>query len=146
MGEPSVFGFDPDTPDLLASLNTHKGELNAKLGIQITEVGRERLVGTMPVVGNRQPANLLHGGASAALAETLGSLHAAVLGPPGSLPVGIELSCAHHRSATSGSVTGVSTPIHAGRTLATFEIVISDDAGRRVCTARLSCLYRTERS
>ncbi len=116
-------------------------ELTTRMGIEITEQTAERFVGTMPVEGNRQPYGLLHGGASAVLAETLGSLHAYEVGPPGRLPVGIELNCTHHRSAVSGLVTGVCTPIHRGRTMATFDIVISDDRGRRICSSRLTCTY-----
>ena len=96
----------------------------------------------MPVKGNRQPFGLLHGGASAVLAETLGSIHANLVGGPDRIAVGIELNCTHHRSATSGMVTGVSTALHAGRTLVTLQIAISDEAGRPVCTSRLTCMLR----
>lgn len=113
-----------------------------RMGITITEMSAERVVGTMPVAGNTQPAGLLHGGASCVLAETLGSLGSALHGGPGRITVGIEISATHHRSATSGVVTGVATRLHGGRTMTTYEIVISDDRGRRVCTARLSCLLR----
>jgi uncharacterized protein (TIGR00369 family) len=118
-----------------------RGELATKLGIEITEYTPERVVATMPVDGNRQPFGLLHGGASAALAETMGSFHGSLIGA-GKAPLGIELSCAHHRSATSGVVTAVSTPLHVGRTLCTFEIVVSDEQDRRICTARLTVLLR----
>ncbi len=118
------------------------GELADTMGIEITEATPERLVGTMPVAGNRQPYGLLHGGASVVLAETLGSIAAALHGGPEKAPVGIEVSATHHRSATSGHVTGTATAISLGRTLATYEIVIVDDEGRRTCTARLTCLLR----
>ena len=119
MAELGVFGVDVDSPELPALLTAGGGELSRKLGIEITAADQARLVGTMPVAGNRQPAGLLHGGASAALAETLGSIHAALLAPAGLAPVGIELSCSHHRSALDGMVTGVSSVIQAGRTPAT---------------------------
>ena len=112
------------------------------MNVEITEATADRMVGTMPVDGNRQPVGLLHGGANAVLAESLGSMHAALLAPAGMHSVGIELNCSHHRSATSGVVTGVCTPLQVGRTLASLEIVISDDRGRRTCTARLTCMYR----
>ena len=131
-----------DNPELLADIRALRGELNARMDIEIVEVTAERMVGTMPVEGNRQPAGLLHGGANGVLAETLGSMHAAVLAPAGTYSVGIDLNCTHHRSATGGTVTGVCTPLQVGRTVASFEIVISDGAGRRTCTARLTCLYR----
>jgi len=119
------------------------GELATAMGIVITEAGPERIVATMPVEGNRQPYGLLHGGASAALAETVGSIHAALLAGQGRLAVGIELSCSHHRSATDGTVTAVCRPLHHGRQMSSFDITISDDAGRRICTARLSCFIRS---
>jgi uncharacterized protein (TIGR00369 family) len=113
-----------------------------RMGITIVEASADRVVATMPVAGNTQPAGLLHGGASCVLAETLGSLGSALHAGPGRVTVGIEISASHHRAATSGEVTGVATLLHGGKTMTTYEIVISDDRGRRVCTARLSCLLR----
>jgi 1,4-dihydroxy-2-naphthoyl-CoA hydrolase len=113
-----------------------------RMGITIVEASADRVVGTMPVAGNTQPYGLLHGGASCVLAETLGSLGSALHAGPGRVTVGIEISASHHRGAASGDVTGVATLLHGGRTMTTYEIVISDDRGRRVCTARLSCLLR----
>ncbi|MGH3931512.1 MAG: hotdog fold thioesterase [Pseudonocardiaceae bacterium] len=119
-------------------------QLTERMGIKITDWNPERMVGTMPVAGNRQPFGLLHGGASAVLAETLGSIAAALWGRPDGVALGLELSCSHHRSATEGEVTGVCTPLHRGRAVTTFEIVISDAKGRRICTARLTCLIRRQ--
>ncbi|MCF2530442.1 hotdog fold thioesterase [Yinghuangia soli] len=116
--------------------------LGTKMGILIHEASAERMVGTMPVEGNTQPYGLLHGGASCVLAETLGSVGAAIHAGPDAITVGIELNATHHRSATAGLVTGVATPLHLGRTLATYEIVLTDEAGKRICTARLSCMIR----
>ena len=116
--------------------------LPTKLGIEITEWTPERVVGTMPVKGNLQPYGLLHGGANAALAETIGSVCAGLNAGLDRATLGLELSCTHHRAAIEGIVTGVATPIHAGRSTATIEIVITDEAGRRTCTARLTCLHR----
>ena len=118
------------------------GELVERMGIEILELGPERLVGRMPVAGNRQPYGLLHGGASVVLAETLGSFGAALHAGPERIAVGIEVSASHHRAAVDGFVTGVAVPISLGRTAATYEIVITDDEGRRTCTARLTCLLR----
>ena len=134
-----------DTSALLSLINDHRGELNEKMGIEIVTSSPDRLTATMPVIGNRQPMGLLHGGASAVLAETLGSTHAAMIAPPETQPVGTELSCSHHRSATAGTVTAESAVLHSGRTMATFEIVVRDDEERRVCTARLSCYFRPVR-
>ncbi|MBM7775475.1 uncharacterized protein (TIGR00369 family) [Actinokineospora baliensis] len=111
-----------------------------KLGIDVTDWTPTRLVGTMPVKGNLQPYGLLHGGANAVLAETLGSIAAVLNSPSGKLAVGLELSCTHHRAVRSGVVTAVCTPLHIGRTTSTFEIVITDDEDRRTCTARLTCV------
>jgi 1,4-dihydroxy-2-naphthoyl-CoA hydrolase len=120
-------------------------QLAAKLGIEITSLAHDEVVGTMPVAGNRQPYGLLHGGASAVLAETLGSTLAALHSLPERFPVGLELACTHHRSATSGLVTGVARPLHIGRSTSTCEIVVSDEQGRRLCTAKLTCLHRDTR-
>ena len=116
--------------------------LPTKLGIEITEWSPERVVATMPVKGNLQPYGLLHGGANAVLAETIGSVCAAMNAGLDRATVGVELSCTHHRAVTEGQVTGVATPIHAGRTICTVEIVITDEHDRRTCTARLTCLVR----
>jgi 1,4-dihydroxy-2-naphthoyl-CoA hydrolase len=120
------------------------GALAERLGITIREVSAERVVGTMPVEGNTQPLGLLHGGASAALAETLGSygavMHGTTVGRP--LAVGVDLNATHHKGLRAGTVTGVATPVHRGGTITTYEIVITVEMGDRVCTARLTCLLR----
>ncbi|MEV4747232.1 hotdog fold thioesterase [Streptosporangium sp. NPDC049248] len=120
----------------------HANTLVERMGIEITEATPERVVGTMPVEGNSQPYGLLHGGASCVLAETLGSVGAAMHAGRERIAVGIEINATHHRSATSGLVTGVATRLHGGRTLATYDIEIVDDRGRKVCTARLTCMLR----
>ena len=94
----------------------------------------------MPVAGNTQVHGVLHGGASALLAETLGSLAASAHAGPGRTVVGLELNASHHRSAREGVVTGTATALHLGRSTAAYEIVVEDPAGRRVCTARLTCM------
>jgi 1,4-dihydroxy-2-naphthoyl-CoA hydrolase len=116
--------------------------LTGRMGIKIVSASRERVVGIMPVAGNTQPYGLLHGGASCVLAETLGSLGSALQAGADRVTVGIEINATHHRAAMAGEVTGVATLVHGGRTLSTFDVVITDDRGRRVCTARLSCLHR----
>jgi len=117
-------------------------QLADRMGIKILEWDPDRLVATMPVGYNRQPFGLLHGGASAVLAETLGSVAATLWGMPDRVAVGVELSCSHHRAATEGEVMGVCTPLHRGRTVATFEITIRDEQLQRICTARLTCVFR----
>jgi len=115
------------------------GRLNEKLGIELVEVSAQRVVATMPVEGNTQPYGLLHGGASVALAETLGSVGSALHAMPEKLSVGVDINATHHRAATSGTVTGVATAIHLGRTTAAYEVVITNEEGKRVCTARITC-------
>jgi len=120
----------------------HKGTLTERMGIEFLEASPERVVGRMPVAGNTQPYGLLHGGASVVLAETLGSTGAAMHAGPERIAVGVEINATHHRSATAGHVTGVAIRLHGGRSLATYEIEITDDQGRRVCTSRLTCMLR----
>jgi uncharacterized protein (TIGR00369 family) len=128
-------------PDLPSDLEAE--QLASRMGIEITQWDVNEMIGTMPVKGNRQPFGLLHGGANAVLAEQLGSvasaMHAAQFG---SIAVGLELSCTHHRAARDGVVTGVARPIHLGRSTTTYEIVVTDEEGKRTCTARLTCLLR----
>lgn len=116
--------------------------LAARMGIEVIEASAERVVGRMPVDGNTQPYGLLHGGASCVLAESLGSAGASLHAGPGRIAMGVEINATHHRPATEGHVTGVATRLHGGRTLAAYEIVITDDAGNRVCTSRLTCMLR----
>ncbi|CAM3985153.1 hypothetical protein GCM10009799_13930 [Nocardiopsis rhodophaea] len=118
------------------------GGLGERMGVEISEASAKRVVGRMPVANNTQPYGLLHGGASCVLAETLGSVGSAIHAGEGRIAVGIEINATHHRSATEGHVTGVATAVHLGRTLATWDIVITDDEGRRVCTSRLTCMLR----
>jgi uncharacterized protein (TIGR00369 family) len=117
-------------------------QLPERMGIELLKLSLDEVIGTLPVTGNRQPFGLLHGGANAVLAETLGSTLSALHALPERFPVGLELSCTHHRSATEGLVTGVARPIHIGRSTSTTEIVITDAEGRRTCTAKLTCLHR----
>jgi len=128
----------------MAGHGTDGDSLAQKLGIEILEASPDRVIGTMPVRGNTQPYGLLHGGASCALAETIGSIGAALHGATtgGALALGIEINATHHKAARSGRVTGVATAVHRGRSVATYEVVITDEAGNRVCTARLTCLLR----
>ncbi len=118
------------------------GELDVKMGVTILEQSAERVVATMPVEGNRQSFGLLHGGASVAFAEALGSWAAVIHAGPGRTAVGVDINATHHRAATGGIVTGVATAVQLGRTLACHEIVITDDEGRRLCTARITNLLR----
>lgn len=148
MGEQHTVKFPQEVIDEYASLGVDlpalfsAGYLGARMGVQILEVSAERVVGTMPVEGNTQPYGLLHGGASAVLAETLGSIGAMLHGGSSKIAVGVDLNCTHHRGVRSGLVTGVATPVHRGRSSATYEIVITDEADKRVCSARLTCMLK----
>lgn len=131
--------LNPTVDEFLAVLPDGIGALDTKMGIQLVELGADRLVATMPVEGNTQPFGLLHGGASVVLAETLGSVGSALHGFPDKIAVGVDINATHHRSARSGSVTGVATAVHLGRNSTSYEVVITDDQGRRTCTARITC-------
>jgi uncharacterized protein (TIGR00369 family) len=126
---------------------TRPSQLDEKLGIRIVDWDPQRLVGRMPVEGNRQPYGLLHGGATCALVELVGSYAAALSAGPGSQVVGIELNASYHRAATSGEVTAVCTPAGSAEELPvrTFHIEVSDDAGRVTATARLTCMVLSGR-
>lgn len=135
---------DAELSRLLQIMAEDPGQLTARLGIRLLTRDPSRLVATMPVEGNRQPYGLLHGGATAALAETLGSVAAILNAPDGSAAVGVDLNITHHRSPRGAAVTGVCVPLHAGRTVSAFEVVVTDDPdgvgdGPRLSTARLTC-------
>jgi len=115
------------------------GALNEKMGFELLKMQPEEIIGRMPVAGNTQPYGLWHGGASCVLAETLASLGSFMYAQPERVSVGVDINATHHRSVTAGWVTGTATAVHLGRTVASYEIVIVDDAGRRVCTARVTC-------
>jgi 1,4-dihydroxy-2-naphthoyl-CoA hydrolase len=125
--------------EYLSHLPEGMGGLNAKMGIELVEVSADRVVGTMPVAGNTQPFGLLHGGASVVLAETLGSVGSSIHAAPDRVSVGVDINATHHRATRSGQVTGVATPVHLGRSMATYDVVISDENGKRVCTSRITC-------
>jgi 1,4-dihydroxy-2-naphthoyl-CoA hydrolase len=150
MGEQTTVKFPQEVIDEYSALGVDlpglfsAGDLGKRMDVRVTEASADRVVGTMPVEGNTQPYGLLHGGASAVLAETLGSVGAMLHGGPSKLAVGVDLNCTHHRGARNGLVTGVATPVHRGRSTATYEIVITDEDGKRVCTARHTCLIRDQ--
>jgi uncharacterized protein (TIGR00369 family) len=120
-------------------VKTMPSALDVSMGLELLEVTAQRVVGRMPVEGNTQPIGLWHGGASCVMAETLASIGAAAHGMPEKFAVGVDINATHHRSVRSGHVTGTATALKLGRTVAMYEIVLTDDEGRRVCTARLTC-------
>lgn len=137
--------LQPGTPGELPG--TSPDDLATRMGLELLEATTERVVGRMPVAGNTQPYGLLHGGASCVLAETLGSVGAALHAGDGRFAVGVDISATHHRGATEGFVRGEATPLFLGRSTTTYEIVITHETtGKRICTARLTCALRDRES
>lgn len=135
--------IEPHLQSLLAARGP--GALAERMGIEIISANLGEVVARMPVEGNTQPYGLLNGGASAVLAETVGSLHAAIHAGPQRRAMGIEINCSHHRGAREGYVTAYSTPLSLGNTLAVLSIRIVDDSGALICTSRLTCVIREGR-
>jgi 1,4-dihydroxy-2-naphthoyl-CoA hydrolase len=129
-------GMDPALISRL--VDTQGGELARKMGIELLELGAERSVARMPVEGNRQVVGLLHGGAHVVLAESLGSMSSAIHAGPDKIAVGIEINATHSRSVTEGFVEATCEALVLGRTLATHQITIRDQAGNRLSTVRMT--------
>ena len=132
--------IDPVMREILE--RTRGGELAVKMGIEFLECSAEYSVARMPVEGNTQVVGLLHGGAHVVLGESLGSISSAIHAGPGRYAVGIEINATHSRSITSGWVTGTCRALSLGRTLATHEIVMTDEEGNRLSTVRMTNFLR----
>lgn len=117
-------------------------ELADRLGIVISVLTAERAIASMPVDGNRQVTGVMHGGAYCVLAETLGSLAANMHAGPDRVALGVDINATHTRSAGAGSVTGVCTAIHLGGSLTVHEVVVFDQRGAIVSTARITNVLR----
>ncbi len=133
-------GMDPALIERL--VDTQGGELARKMGIELLELGAERSVARMPVEGNRQVVGLLHGGAHVVLAESLGSMSSAIHAGPHKIAVGIEINATHSRSVTEGVVEATCEALVLGRTLATHQITVRDEAGNRLSTIRMTNYIR----
>lgn len=133
----------PEQSDVLGSIDP--GTLTTKLGVRFVELSPERSVAVMPVDGNQQPFGLLHGGASAALGETLGSFAANIHAGEGRYAVGVDLSATHTGAIADGWVTGTCTALHLGGSTAVHEIVVTDADGRRISTVRITNYLRDRR-
>ena len=133
----SGFAWPPEAS--IEALNARSaGTLMQSLGIEFTELGDGYLRATMPVdARTHQPYGLLHGGASVALAETLGS-SAGMLMAGGNAVVGLEINANHLRAVRSGIVTGTARPIHLGRSTQVWAIEIDDQDGKPVCISRIT--------
>lgn len=149
MSTPENAAANPFTVEEFTQLRDELGATGTSLfehmGIRFTEASPERVVATMPVAGNTQIYGVLHGGASCVLAETLGSIGAGLHAGKDNQAFGVDINATHHRPATSGQVTGVATALHLGRTIATYQVEISDEHQRRLCTARITCAIRPAR-
>src|SRR6476469_3891410 len=127
----------PVSVEILTAI--HKDTAPAHLGIEFLEVGDDFIKARVPVdARTRQPYGLLHGGVSVVLAETLGSCGAAYSSPPEHRAVGLDINANHLRGATEGWVTGVTRPVHIGRTNPVWQIDMHDDAGRPTCVSRIT--------
>jgi 1,4-dihydroxy-2-naphthoyl-CoA hydrolase len=117
----------------------HEGTAVRHLGIEFLEVGDDFIRARVPVdARTRQPYGLLHGGVSVVLAETLGSCGAAYSCPEGHRAVGLDINANHLKGATSGWVTGVTRPVHMGRTTHVWQIDLTNDAGELTCVSRIT--------
>ncbi|QJU53580.1 PaaI family thioesterase [Herbiconiux sp. SALV-R1] len=121
------------------------GALAERMGIEFLELSPERSVARMPVEGNTQPLGLVHGGAYVVLAESLGSTAANLHAGPTKVAMGIEINASHSGSATNGWVIGTCTAIHLGKSLATHQIEVDDENGRRLSTVRITNIIKDRR-
>jgi|SRR6478735_4629014 uncharacterized protein (TIGR00369 family) len=120
--------------------------LDDKMGIELFELSAQRSSGRMPVAGNTQPFGFWHGGASCVLAETLASMSAFAEVGEGGRIFGVDINATHHRAAREGWVNGVATALQIGGRLGSWEVVLSDDEGVRLCTARVTCALQRPRA
>ncbi|MEG2879149.1 MAG: hotdog fold thioesterase [Comamonas sp.] len=127
-------------PASVAALNRDSANTAVShLGIEITEIGDDFIVGRVPVDARTvQPFGLLHGGVSVVLAETLGSLGAFYASPEGHSAVGLDINANHLRAARSGWVTATAKPVHIGRTTHVWQIDMVNDEGQPTCTSRIT--------
>ena len=121
---------------------TIPGTLMERIRLEWLEIGLARVVARIPVAGNTQPYGVLHGGATAALCETVGSVGTAVHVGLERRAVGIQLSVSHLRAVRSGSVTATGIPVHIGRTTALWDMRVEDDEGALVAVGRLTLAVR----
>ena len=119
-----------------------RGRLIERLGIEFLEAEPGRVVARMPVEGNVQPNGLLHGGATAALCETIASFGTALVVGPDRRVVGIELNINHLRGVREGHVTGTGVPLQVGRSTAVWSMEVRDDEDRLVAASRLTLAVR----
>jgi uncharacterized protein (TIGR00369 family) len=136
--------MDPELVERLIA--TGGGELARKMGIEFLELSAQHSVATMPVEGNRQVVGLLHGGAHVVLAESLGSMSSAIHAGPGRIAVGIEINATHSKAIREGVVTATCEALSLGRSLATHQITMRDEAGNRLSTVRMTNFLADQRT
>lgn len=119
-----------------------QGTLMDRLGLEWVDLGLDRVVASLPVEGNTQPYGILHGGATAALCETVGSIGTSVHVGLERYPVGIQLSVNHLRAVRKGRITATGVPVHVGKTIAVWDMRVEDDDGRMVAAGRLTLAIR----
>jgi 1,4-dihydroxy-2-naphthoyl-CoA hydrolase len=134
-------GTDPIEAARLANEHMRAG-LAERLGIEWLEISGERVVARMPVAGNVQPYGILHGGATAALCETVASVGTAVRVGAEKRVTGVELNINHLRAVTNGQVTATGIPLHVGRTTAVWDMRVHDDDDRLIAVSRLTLAIR----
>lgn len=120
----------------------NKGTLLERMDIVITEASGERVVATMPIAGNTQPMGLLHGGASAVLIESVGSIAANITVAPDAVAVGAELNVSHHRPGIKGLVTATAIRTHRGKQTLCYDVVVENEDGKRLASGRLTCFVK----
>ena len=132
------------TPEqaLAMAAEISRGTFIERIELEWLDVGLDRIVARIPVAGNNQPYGLLHGGATAALCETVGSFGTSIHVGLERRPVGIQLSVNHLRAVQEGHVTATGVPIHVGRTTALWDVRVEDDEGRLIATGRLTLAIR----
>lgn len=135
---------DPAANSPSAMKTRYAGPLMEKMGMELVEASANKVVARIPVEGNTQTIGLLHGGASAALAETVASIGAWVSSPD-KVTLGVDIKVNHLRPAHSGWITAVGTPLYPGRTLSVWEIRLSDDSGTLTAFATCTIALRDQR-
>ena len=132
----------PVSVEILTAI--HHGTAVEHLGLEFLEVGDDFIRARVPVdARTRQPYGILHGGVSVVLAETLGSCGAASACPPGQRPVGLDINANHLRSVHSGWVTGITRPVHIGRSTHVWHIELANEQGQLTCVSRITMAVLT---
>jgi 1,4-dihydroxy-2-naphthoyl-CoA hydrolase len=116
--------------------------LDTKMEIEFLSISAELCIGKMPVAGNNQPFGILHGGANAVFAESLASIAALMLISEGQRAVGLQVQMTHHGAAKSGFVTGEAKVVHAGKSIATYNVEIKDDTGKLTSSGQVICFLK----